>query len=189
MESEIVELMENDDLVGFKAYTQKNTSWRGIVFYDERFTMLHLAVCHNKPQFVKWILEAGFDCNCKTKSGDTPLHLAVEAGAGDSLKVLLEGKPNCEIADELEGVTPLLKAIRSGQLPCAQMIILSGASLSCKDHENNTPLLLAIDLQHTSLVDLLLERDADFEMNNADGYTAMHMACKRADRVRSGSEN
>jgi len=178
-----MELLENDDLLGFKTYAQKNSNWRSIVFYDERFTLLHLAVCHNKPKFVKWILDSGFDINTKTKSGDTALHLGIEANAIDCLKEMLFHKPDTEIIDNMEGVTPLIKAIRSGQSAAAGILITNGASLKTTDKEKNSPLHLAIDLQQTPLIDLLLEKGANFEEPNIEGYTALHCACRRSDMV------
>ena len=182
-DSEIIDLMEEDDIFGFKSYTQINSNWRSVAFYDERFTLLHLAVCHNKPKFVKWILEAGFDINARTKSGDTAVHLAIEAGAIDCLKELLLHKPDTEAEDNIENVTPLIKAIRSAQLVPAQILISYGASLDCKDKDNNRPLHLAIDMQQTTLIDQLLEKGANIETPNSDDYAALHMTCKRSDMV------
>ena len=182
-ESEIIDLMENDDTFGFKSYVQKNSSWRGVTFYDEKFTLLHLAVCHNKPKFVKLILELGFEINCRTKSGDTALHLAIEAGATDCLKELLQSKADTEAEDNIDGVTPLIKAIRSSQILPAQILINGGASIECKDRDQNHPLHLAIDMQQMQLIDTLLEKGADIEAQNSDEYTALHIACKRSDVV------
>ncbi len=185
-DTEIIDFMERDDLFGFKTYTQNNSNWRSITFYDERFTLLHLAVCNNKPKFVRWMLESGLDINMRTKSGDTALHLAVEAGAEDCLKELLQRKPELEAEDSLDGVTPLIKAIRSGQLGSAQALVNAGASVECKDREQNRALHLAIDMQLAPLIDLLLETGADIESQNSEGCTAVHMACKRSDMVSPG---
>ncbi len=185
MDTEIIDLMENDDLIGFKSYAQKNSNWKGTIFYDERFNLLHLAVCHNKPKFVKWILETGFDINARTKSGDTAVHLSVEAGALDCLKELLLHKPDLELEDHIEGTTALIKAIRSCQVVPSQILINSGASLKSHDKEKNTPIHLAIDLQQTTIIDLLLEKGVDIEAANNDGYNALHVACKRSDMVPS----
>jgi ankyrin repeat protein len=183
-ESEIVELMENDDLIGFKTYAQTNINWRSVYFYDERFTLLHLAVCHNKPKFVKWMLESGLDINSRTKSGDTALHLAIEAGAIDCMKELLVGKPDTELEDNIDNVTPLIKAIRSGQTAAAQALITSGASLESKDRDQNRPLHIAIDTQQATLIDALLDKGANVEAVNYEEYTPIHMACRRSDMVK-----
>jgi len=53
------------------------------------FSGLHVAAMHGHLEIVKFLLDSGSDINRKSKSGETPLHLAVFKNYPDVVKCLL----------------------------------------------------------------------------------------------------
>lgn len=70
-------------------------------------TPLDSAMRFNRPDILRFLLQNGADVNRQdSRSGTTPLHLAVYYGLFDAAKILIEGGANPELADH-RGRTPL----------------------------------------------------------------------------------
>ncbi len=78
-----------------------------------------------------------------------------------------------------EKSTPLIEAVRYGHLEMVKFLITHGADIASTDWETgNTPLLLACELNRTSIVQYLLEiEDVECMFHyNSDRYTAIEIA-------------
>ncbi|KAA0198523.1 Transient receptor potential cation channel subfamily A member 1, partial [Fasciolopsis buskii] len=125
------------------------------------------------------------DVNAKTLHGLTPLHFAAKHGKEDVAesekcvtdKEFVSALPT-EVDDPMiaylvqhgakvnerdqNGLTPLHYAAARGRVMAAKQLLREGAIVECTDYEEMTPLLMAVKNQHRSLVELLLDSDADY---------------------------
>ena len=73
----------------------------------------------------------------------------------------------------------LVQAIKCGFVESTQVMLDAGADPNTKDAYDNTPLLLAAEMGHETLVRLLLKRGARPQAHNTGGRgTALHHAAK-----------
>ncbi|MHC4663824.1 MAG: ankyrin repeat domain-containing protein [Planctomycetota bacterium] len=146
-------------------------------------TPLHMAAIHGNLDIAKLLLDNGAELNAKDGEDRTPLHWAVDGAYIEAVRLLLEYKTDIDSVDD-KGRTPLYNAIAKEELTRTDIDILklllsSGADPSIAasaDYDKRTPLHLAIGLQYTILVMMLIENGADPNIKNLEGETALHMA-------------
>ena len=80
---------------------------------------------------VKLLLKLGANLNVRNKSGDTPLHIAVEEGRIEIVEILLEAGADIQVEDH-ENNTPLHLAAIRGSLGIIASLVDAGASLHKK---------------------------------------------------------
>ncbi|CAB0031841.1 unnamed protein product [Trichogramma brassicae] len=115
-------------------------------------TPLHLALNCGHEQIAEWLLRKGADLNLANAEGSTPLHL-ISAGKMDYVDLL---KAFFEISDEQ--TRPPVK-------------------VDARDNEGKTPLHYAISHRHKKVFELLLRRNADANVFDNYGSTALHTIC------------
>lgn len=91
--------------------------------------------------------------------GLSPLQWAVLRNNIHGTGVLLSWNPNLELCD-YDKRTALHRAAEFGLMECAQMLINSGAHVDASDAWGDTPLHLAISLESTDMINLLLSSGA-----------------------------
>jgi ankyrin repeat protein len=79
------------------------------------------------------------------------LHAASECGDLRSIEALVKVKADVDIQD-LEGKTPLHRAIDSEATQCIETLCMNRASLNVPDLEGKTPLQRAIDSKATQCI-------------------------------------
>jgi ankyrin repeat protein len=96
--------------------------------------LLKIAVTEQSNQYyLKKLLSIGLDPDQTDKEGISPLHLAVETGSIDSVKILLEWKADPNIADH-RGVTPLHIAYSfDGMTEIIEYLLSKGANPNLRD--------------------------------------------------------
>lgn len=87
------------------------------------------------------------------------LAILAQDGALFPLRFLLTEGSNVNVSNN-KGRTPLHNAARSGHVDIAEELIIWKADINCKDIDDKTPLLLALDGKHHGLVQLLLKHSA-----------------------------
>ncbi|KAH7727846.1 Leucine Rich Repeat family protein [Aphelenchoides avenae] len=118
-------------------------------------TNLHLAAKVDKPDYVKKLLDMGYDPNQPDNGGWTPFSEAVSHGLMDNVLVILEHSrypvklnvKSTEIQvnhDDLEatgaGLTPLMEACVNGYVEIARLLIEKGASVAARNDDDWTAL-------------------------------------------------
>lgn len=155
-------------------------------------TPLHLAIRYAKWRNVSVIL--GVMCarnisltHCKNNVGNTALHEMVIAKAPEMFKqVLAEAKGLIEPDKKnRQGDTALKMAIQARTAEtldiAAQLIIVAGANLNCKDIHGQTALHQAVGFHGTEALELLLEQRGYIQLSVQDkcGMTALMIAAKQ----------
>jgi ankyrin repeat protein len=139
------------------------------------FTPLHVA-CQNGFLFVANVLLAkGADPEKASNIGFAPLHLAAQRGRIKVAALLLEKGVDVDKADNDGGVTPLYLTAAQGHTGMATLLLEKGADPEKASHSGATPLAIASQEGHGSMVALLKKR-AKVDMSDEDGCTPFDIA-------------
>ena len=170
------------------------------------YLAMHYAVEQGQLEGVERFYTAPTDLERRTKSGETPLHLACSKNHLLVVKALLrhgvEVNPWTTVSSpkpssrsvfsksaRREGLesshilpsTPLHCACLAGNYDCADQLLKSGAWINAAQEDGRTPLMLSVESGNCQLVSLLLESGA--QPNAATfGFclTALHISCRKA---------
>ena len=135
-------------------------------------------------ELVRQVLDQGCDVDLMSAaSGDTILLLSCRLGHEELVKLALDRKAKNDPHPEF-GETALQTAISNGHRGCAA-IILSMAKRHNADHiivnhadsNKDAPLHKAVRNADVSCAELLLMHGANFSLVDAQGSTALHIAC------------
>jgi ankyrin repeat protein len=127
---------------------------------------------------VQWLAEQGVDINAKSKSGDSPLILALSRDRVDVVKFLIEKGADVR-AVESNGTTLLHRAARKKSPELARILLAQGADINAKDTRGTTPLHRAADTKSAiETLKVLLAGGADRTATDNDGKTALDYATK-----------
>ena len=125
---------------------------------DESGTPLHYAANHGNKEIAELLIAAGVDVNAKYQDGRTPLHLATSNNHKDIAKLLIAKGSDVNAQDE-GGRTILHDATGYGHKEVVKLLIAKEADLNAKvlsgKYKDQTPLDIAIELQHPETADLL----------------------------------
>lgn len=118
------------------------------------------------------------DLNAQCDSGATVVHWAALLGQLDTLKCILRrGTAGFDVRAATTLMYPLHWACTSGKLRVAQWLIEDGgADINAQDVKGTTPLMIAAQYHHTSLVEYLMTAGADAAILDNDADSALHWA-------------
>ena len=102
--------------------------------YDDCLTALHVAAGHGNNKCVQFLVQTGVNVNSKSKYGDTPLIVASREDRRECLESLVAVGADVNMVNN-EGLTALMvakiiKRTKSESLPCAQLLLKSGARIN-----------------------------------------------------------
>lgn len=139
-------------------------------------TPLHLAAGHGQLSTASHLLQAGAMMSIDNM-GRAPLHFAAAAGHLSAAELLLNAKAYLELEDATQR-TALHHASRGGHVEVSELLLDMGSRIDPVDGDSRTP------LHHTSRSDdlfnmtlLLLDRGADFELEDVIGFRPLHYSC------------
>ena len=113
------------------------------------------------------------------KTGETPLHLAARYQRADAAKVLLDAKVDDDIVNvqDYTGRTPLHAAVAADAQGVFQHLLKNRyTNLDAKSNDGTTPLMLAARMAIEGMVEALIEANADVNIADDMGKTALHWA-------------
>ncbi|MGQ0734830.1 MAG: ankyrin repeat domain-containing protein [Acidobacteriota bacterium] len=107
---------------------------------------------------------------------EAPVADAAMAGDRDTVRALLKQGVDVN-ASQGDGMTALHWAARRGDLEMAQMLLYAGANAKASTRlGEQTPLLMASQIGHTGLVDVLIKAGADPKAATSNGTTPLMLA-------------
>ncbi|KAF5632769.1 endocytosis ankyrin repeat protein [Fusarium sp. NRRL 52700] len=148
---------------------------------------IHVAVGNNNFEGLEQLMAAKADVNRQNPSGYTPLMIAAAYGKDTMLQKLLEHS-ECQrriSQGNIQGLTALHFAAKSGSLACARLLLQAGAPASKTDEYGRTPMhyLAWVNQEHQQeiyeAITLLQDYGADIESKDLNGITPLLWACQK----------
>ena len=124
------------------------------------------------------MIDAEFDPSIRALQGETPLHLAAEAGSHMCVSIILALFGKIQLVDNNK-LTALHYAIRADKVPVAQTLIENGIDINAKDVEGNTAMHYAARSNLVDSIRMLQEHKADVNIKNMEGRTPLHAAAEQ----------
>jgi serpin B len=142
------------------------------------------AVLNGRGDMTEALVEAGADVSTKEASGNTLLHVAVQAlepgdSAGALGPLIAAGVDVNAVAKS--GSTALHQAAKDGLVRAAELLVAAGADVNARTPSGLTPLHQAVRGGHYEIAELLVDAGADRDAKTKQGKTPLAFALE-ADR-------
>lgn len=153
---------------------------------EENTTPLHAACAEGNIQIVKKLFKAAARSaggwvtiqemvTDKDIDGNTCLHLAVENGHYEVVKLCLEKRADVNTPNNIY-MYPLHLAAVNGDLRIVRLLVEHNARIDALNNEQATPLHKAAQYNHVQVVEFLVDREADIERRDEENYTPLLLA-------------
>lgn len=116
-------------------------------------TCMHIACVHNKPEYIRPLINLGANPNIFDSKGNTPLHVAVELSFPMCISRIIDKTNytkksralNIDLANH-QGMTPLHLAVRKNNLIAVKHLLEASASTKISETKNgNNVLHIAVE--------------------------------------------
>ena len=144
------------------------------------YAPIHFATAMGHYDMVKFLLQHGSDPLWTNAEGLQPFVTAIEKGYKDIFLLFLENGLDINERDGTYfGNTPLIHAVRDGNLDMINFLLDLGAYIGQPSALGDTPLHNAVDSNQIESAKLLLERGAVVGLKNHDAITPLHIAAEK----------
>ena len=173
----LVMLAAEDNLPMVEFLLEKNANINST--NSRNFTAVMGAAELGHLDVIKSLIERGAEMELKNDKGATALALATESGHGAIVEYLAAKGADINALDS-DGRTPLMIAILKDHTDIAEFLLRQeNCTIDVKDNWGWTALELAAECGHQKIVELLLNKEADVNSQDADGYTPLMYAILR----------
>jgi ankyrin repeat protein len=94
--------------------------------YSSGETALHIVAKRGDPVYTRFLLQRGANPNIRDVKGNTPLLVAVSAGAEPLVSIFIVAKANANIPNQA-GETPLIRAVQRRDIAMVRELLAAGA--------------------------------------------------------------
>jgi ankyrin repeat protein len=176
--------IQNDDLNTVKSLIKKQKDFFINLRAEGtgRWGLLHFSVLNrNNTEILEFLIESGFDVECKTTYGETPLLKAIMQNNFDHVRILLNKGANPNIGDYW-GKTCLLEAVWNKNLPMIELLVRYGADINFRGSVGGSSALAkACILKLLNIAQKLIELGADINIKDNINFTPLHKAVECGD--------
>ncbi|KAL2084257.1 hypothetical protein ACEWY4_019775 [Coilia grayii] len=142
---------------------------------------LHLCCEYNHASCLSAILlhPSGASASCletRNYEGLSPLHLAVQSGNKEQVKLLLKHGADINAVDNKSGRSPLMHAVEADNMAMVNLLIEYRCDVNAQSYSGNTALHSACGRGHIEAVRTLLKNGADSSLKNYHNDTAVMVA-------------
>lgn len=135
---------------------------------------------HYNEEGMMFLFKAGANPNIKDEMGKTVLHCAIKFEASRSaISFLLEYGVDLNKQDDLDSSTALHYAVEKNNIELVKLLLENGADPNLKNEDDCTPVIIAAQEGYDKIVSLLIRFNADLNIVDATGSTALHYAAAR----------
>ncbi|KAG8187082.1 hypothetical protein JTE90_016178 [Oedothorax gibbosus] len=148
---------------------------------SEGDTPLHDAISKKRDDMLTLLLDNGADICLTNNNGFNALHHAALRGNPSAMRILLSKLPRAWVVDEKkdDGYTALHLAALNNHVEVAELLVQQGkANMNLQNVNQQTPLHLAVERQHTQIVRLLVREKCSLNIPDKDGDTPLHEALR-----------
>ncbi|XP_046369336.2 putative ankyrin repeat protein RF_0381 [Haliotis rufescens] len=138
--------------------------------------ILHLACQGGNVNIVKYVLKQNsIDINTKEEDGRTPAMMAAKSGHGEVLDLLMRKGANLRLEDTYDN--NFLYFTVKGQLTelVEYVITKNIVDINSKNYKGNAPVMLATEKGFGKVFDLLVSKDANLGIVNAEQENILHL--------------
>jgi ankyrin repeat protein len=153
-------------------------TWQGMdarTDADGKNILMHALERHNFEMAAD-LIRAGFPLAARDHLGRTAHWYAANEGASEVLATLAR-KVDLINEGDMNGHTPLLRAVDNGDLATVRVALTANVQIDRPSNAGNTALMLAA-AGKPEIVDLLLHRNADYKLRNANSLTALMISAR-----------
>jgi len=101
------------------------------------------------------LLSYSAEVDARTGRGNTPLMSCASGGFVDCAELVLTHGADVNAVGDLDGDTPLHRAVKEGHAPMVRVLVQHGARLDIRNNDNLTPAMLADQLKKPDVVQAL----------------------------------
>lgn len=143
-------------------------------------TALHIAARNGSWDILELLINNGADYNAQNCLSQSPLHLAVDKDQFNCCEKLLENENiQVNIKDKNDD-TPLHYAAKHGRMKtCIVLLNHSKTEVNVKNKKGQGPLHVAAHEDHSDVIRLLMERGADWKMQDKTAHLPIHYAAQK----------
>eukprot|EP00170_Pyropia_yezoensis_P005151 contig_21048_g5165 len=171
------ESIESGDTVAAVRLLKEDTSLLSAPLDGKHRTALYLAVGHNVPSLVDYLLRARAPVNARTSCGLTPLFSAIRVNNVPLVEQLLDAGADKECRAE-EDMTPLLLSAEVGSLAVMEVLLARGVDVCVFNERGHSVLHLALLNDPPVLMALLVAGVRADATATRCGWTALMLAAQ-----------
>ncbi|KAH7970063.1 hypothetical protein HPB52_023952 [Rhipicephalus sanguineus] len=169
-----------------KLANQKNMEGENSLHYAATITEKQKHYATEDRDIMRILLKHGGDVNAETRTTmETPIHHCSRTGNVAILQEIIDTMPPAAVMiscnqQARNKKTPLHLAAAEGRLDVCKILLELKADTNALDDQGQTPMMLAIENDHSEVVKLFLRVKPDLAMmSNAKGFTCAHIAAMK----------
>lgn len=161
---------------------------------SHKHSPLHLAIRYGTYPVLSILAQNGAQVNAINESSMTPLHMAADILNKEMMETLIACGANVNYAVPFTGNTALKLAVcaassKAGRvlaagLSCIRLLLTHGAEVNVQDHKGQTAIHEACFAGRETVIDLLLEFEANINILTKNGESPIHMYLQRSSNIR-----